>query len=129
MGARARGYRVPAPVPPDHQPARIGVSAEAHQTAAVSNQPLLLLSVAIAAGLTPLNSTMIAVALPAMAAEFGSPAASVTVLVITGYLIATVVCQMPAGSVADRVGYARALTLGRWIFAAGAVAAVAAPAL
>jgi MFS family permease len=85
--------------------------------------------VAVAAGLTPLNSTMIAVALPEMAAQFGAPAASVTVSVVTGYLIATVVCQMPAGSVADRVGYGRALTLGRWIFAGGALAAVLAPGL
>jgi MFS family permease len=89
----------------------------------------LLVSVAIAAALTPLNSTMIAVALPAISSEFGAAAATVTVSVITAYLIATIVFQMPAGSVADRLGYARALTVGRWMFAAGALLAVLAPTL
>ena len=70
---------------------------------------------------------MVAVALPALGSEFGAPAAAVTVLVVTGYLVATIVVQMPAGSIADRVGYHRALTMGRWIFAAGAVAGAIAP--
>ena len=86
----------------------------------------LLGAVAIAAALTPLNSTMIAVALPMLSKEFDVAASSVTAWVVTGYLIAIFVCQMPAGSVADRIGYARALTLGRWVFAAGTVAALAA---
>jgi MFS family permease len=72
---------------------------------------------------------MVAVALPALSAEFGSPAASVTVYVVTGYLVATIVAQMPAGSIADRIGYERALAWGRWIFGAGALAGVFAPTL
>jgi MFS family permease len=36
---------------------------------------------------------------------------------------------MPAGSIADRSGYPRALTWGRWIFAAGAAAGAFAPTL
>jgi MFS family permease len=86
-------------------------------------------SAALGAALTPLNSTMVAVALPALSAEFMAPAASVTLFVVTGYLVATLVAQMPAGSVADRVGYARALSWGRWMFAAGAVAGTLAPTL
>ena len=96
---------------------------------AASTNTQLLTAVAIAAALTPLNSTMIAVALPGMATGFGVAPSSVTLSVITGYLVATIVCQMPAGSVADRLGYDRALTIGRWIFAAGALAAVVAPTL
>ena len=87
------------------------------------------MSAALGAALTPLNSTMVAVALPALSAEFTAPPASVTLFVVTGYLVATLVSQMPAGSLADRVGYGRALTWGRWIFAAGAVAGMAAPSL
>lgn len=87
----------------------------------------LLASVAIAAGLTPLNSTMIAVALPALSFEFGAAASQVTFWVVTGYLAATIVCQLPAGRVADRLGYARVLGIGRWIFLAGAAAALLAP--
>jgi MFS family permease len=89
----------------------------------------VVLSAALGAALTPLNSTMVAVALPALSAEFMAPAASVTLFVVTGYLVATLVSQMPAGSVADRVGYSRALTWGRWLFAAGAVTGVLAPSL
>lgn len=89
----------------------------------------MLVSAALGAALTPLNSTMVAVALPALAAQFTASAAAVTVLVVTGYLIATLVLSVPAGSVADRIGYGRALTWGRWLFAAGAVTGALSPAL
>ena len=89
----------------------------------------LLAAVAIAAGLTPLNSTMIAIALPALSADFGVAAAVVTAWVVTGYLVAVMSFQIPAGTVADRVGYAWALNLGRWLFLAGTAAGLLAPAL
>jgi MFS family permease len=91
--------------------------------------PRLIAAVAIAAGLTPLNSTMIAIALPAISADFTVAPASVTAWVVTGYLVAVMSCQIPAGSVADRIGYARALDVGRWLFTAGTAAGVLAPAL
>lgn len=72
---------------------------------------------------------MVAVALPALSAEFGASPSSVTLTVVTGYLLATLIWQVPAGSIADRVGYARALTIGRWLFLAGALAGALAPAL
>jgi MFS family permease len=97
--------------------------------ASAAGRGSVVASAALGAALTPLNSTMVAVALPALSSEFMAPAASVTLFVVTGYLVATLVSQMPAGSVADRVGYARALTWGRWIFAAGAVAGMVAPSL
>src|SRR5215213_2990732 len=97
--------------------------------ARVGKRGSVLASAALGAALTPLNSTMVAVALPALSAEFGAPAATVTVFVVTGYLVATLVLQMPAGSIADRLGYARALTWGRWIFGAGAIAGALAPSL
>jgi MFS family permease len=89
----------------------------------------VLVSAALGAALTPLNSTMVAVALPALSAHFSSPAAAVTVFVVTGYLIATLVLSVPAGSVADRVGYTRALMWGRWMFAAGSILGTLAPTL
>lgn len=91
--------------------------------------PRGLAAVAVAAALTPLNSTMIAVALPAMSADFSTSPSSVTVWVITAYLIATIVLQMPAGAVADRMGHGPTLALGRWLFMAGAAAATLAPSL
>jgi MFS family permease len=89
----------------------------------------VLASAALGAALTPLNSTMVAVALPALSLEFNAPAATVTLFVVTGYLVATIVSQLPAGGVSDRVGYARALTWGRWIFGAGAAVGMLAPTL
>jgi len=89
----------------------------------------ILTAAALGAALNPLNSTMIAVALPAIRSDFSADPSTVTLLVVTGYLIATLVCQMPAGSVADRVGHGRALSWGRWIFAAGAAAGAFAPTL
>lgn len=89
----------------------------------------VLASAALGAALTPLNSTMVAVALPALGMEFNAPAATVTLFVITGYLVATIVSQMPAGTIADRAGYARALTWGRWTFGVGAAVGMLAPSL
>jgi MFS family permease len=89
----------------------------------------VLTSAAIGAALTPLNSTMVAVALPALSIEFSAPAATVTLFVVTGYLVATIAAQMPAGTVSDRVGYARALTWGRWLFGVGAAIGMLAPSL
>lgn len=98
-------------------------------TALAGTPPRAFAAVGVAAALTPLNSTMIAVALPAMATEFGVAPSSVTVWVVTAYLIATIVCQMPAGAVADRIGYKPTLALGRWLFMAGATSATLAPSL
>jgi MFS family permease len=95
----------------------------------VSSNGRVQAAIAIAAGLTPLNSTMIAVALPAISSDFSAPASRVTMWVVTAYLVATILCQVPAGRLADRLGYQRTLALGRWMFAAGAAAALLAPSL
>jgi MFS family permease len=87
----------------------------------------VLVSAALGAALSPLNSTMVAVALPALSHDFGAAPSTVTLTVITGYLVATLVSQMPAGTVADRIGYGRALAWGQWLFFAGSVAATVAP--
>jgi MFS family permease len=111
-------------MPSDHRHA-----AEHVNTPIVRRRGHILIAAALGATLNPLNSTMVAVALPAISRDFGAEASSVTLLVVTAYLIATLVCQMPAGSIADRSGYPRALTWGRWIFAAGAAAGAFAPTL
>ena len=111
-------------------PGRAAAVAGAGESAAspVHGQAILI-AAAIGAALNPLNSTMVAVALPALSAEFGASAANVTLTVVTGYLVATLVSQVPAGNIADRIGYARALGIGRWLFLAGAVAGTVAPVL
>ena len=62
-----------------------------------------VIGIAVAAGLVPLNSTMIAVALPDIADDFGASAGRVSVLV-TVYLLAMLVGQPVAGRVVDRLG-------------------------
>jgi len=104
-------------------------SARATADAPAGKRGSVLASAALGAALTPLNSTMVAVALPALGMEFNAPAATVTLFVITGYLVATIVAQMPAGTIADRAGYARALTWGRWTFGVGTATGMLAPSL
>ena len=89
----------------------------------------VLAAAALGAALTPLKSPMVAVALPALSAEFDAQASTVTLFVVTGSLVATIAAQLPAGAIADRVGYARALTWGRLIFGGGAAVGMLAQSL
>src|SRR3954451_23428064 len=70
----------------------------------------LLLTVALGAVLAPLNSTMIAVALPAITTELGAGAAA-TGWLVTAYLISMASLQPVAGRLGDRLGRRR-LILG-----------------
>lgn len=91
--------------------------------------PRRFTGLALAALLAPLNSTIIAVALPSIAGAFDSTAAVVTRWLVTGYLVVGIVAQSPAGKMADLFGYSRVLTLGRSLFAAGALLAAFSPSL
>lgn len=77
----------------------------------------------------PLNSTMIAVALPDISEEFGRDPAIVTQALITSYLVAAIVLQSPAGKIGDRIGHVRVLAAGQALVAAGAVLGYLAPSL
>lgn len=67
-----------------------------------------VLGIAAAAGLVPLNSTMIAVALPTIADDFGVSTAAATTL-ITIYLIVMLVGQPIAGRITDAIGARRSV--------------------
>jgi EmrB/QacA subfamily drug resistance transporter len=69
----------------------------------------------------PLNSTMIAVALPDISHEFGQDPSVVTQALVTSYLVAAVVLQSPAGKIGDRLGHSRMLAIGQVLVAAGAL--------
>lgn len=84
---------------------------------------------ALAAILSPLNSTMIAVALPSIGLSYSAGPATLTLWLVSAYLIASIVVQSPAGKLVDVFGYSRVLTAGRLIFAAGAILGVLAPSL
>lgn len=95
-----------------------------------SAQPLpvaSVLGITAAAALVPLNSTMIAVALPAVADSFDMTTAQVSVL-ITLYLVCMLVGQPVAGRIADRYGSRRTIgvaLVGLAIFSGAAAVAPA----
>ncbi|HET9422720.1 MAG TPA: MFS transporter [Nocardioides sp.] len=88
-----------------------------------------LVAASLSASLMPLNSTMIAVALPDISREFDRDPALVTQALVTSYLVAAVVLQSPAGKLGDRVGHVRMLAAGQLLVAVGALLGYLAPSL
>lgn len=83
---------------------------------------LALTIVALGTMLAPLNSTMIAVALPTLLDDFGKSLAW-GAWIVTSYLVAMAVVQPLAGSLGDRLGRKRMFVLGLWAFLASTVVA------
>lgn len=97
------------------------------RTAEVPTLPLpRIVGLTLAAALVPLNSTMIAVALPAIADDFEVSTGRVSIL-ITLYLVVMLVGQPTAGRIADRIGSRRTLELSLVGLAAFSAAAAVAP--
>ncbi len=88
-----------------------------------------LVAARLTASLMPLNSTMIAVAVPDIAEEFGHSVTSVTQALVATYLITAIALQSPGGKLGDRLGQWRAVRLGQLAIAAGAVLGLVAPSL
>jgi pyruvate,water dikinase len=80
----------------------------------------------LAASLMPLNSTMIAVALPDIAREYTHSPGTVTQSLVSSYLVAAIVLQSPGGKLGDRLGHWRVFALGQALIATGAVLGFAA---
>lgn len=85
-----------------------------------------LFAVGGAASLVPLNSTMIAVALPRIAEDFNTSVGRTSVLV-TLYLVVMLVGQPVAGRMCDRFGATRTVEISLVGFALASVAAAFAP--
>ncbi|MEL0081570.1 MAG: MFS transporter [Gammaproteobacteria bacterium] len=83
----------------------------------------------IAAGLAPLNSTMIAVALPEIGKHFAGAPADLTQWLVTSYLMLCLVMQSPGGKIGDLWGRSLALNLGLLFFFLGSVAGAFATAM
>jgi len=90
----------------------------------VSNHPprRFFIGLLLAAGLAPLNSTMIAVALPAIGKDFGVAPADLTQWLVTSYLMLCLVMQSPGGKIGDLWGRSLALRLGLLFFFFGSIA-------
>ena len=89
---------------------------------------LRLLGLGLAAMLVPLGSTMIAVALPAIGAEFHRSAADLTTWLVTSYLLVNIVALGPGGRLGDRWGFGKTLFLGQLLFGVGCLLPIAWPA-
>jgi len=81
----------------------------------------------IASAQAPLGSTLIAVALPSIGAGIEVDLVLLTGLLVTGYLVVSVVCQGPAGKISDLVGHSRVLWAGIAVYIGGAVFGLLAP--
>jgi EmrB/QacA subfamily drug resistance transporter len=88
----------------------------------------VLIAVSLSAILAPLNSTLIAVALPAIVEDFESDLATASWLV-TGYLIVLAAMQPTLGKVGDRLGRRRLMLAGLVVFGAASIGAALAPTL
>lgn len=102
-------------------------SSETETANPVTARELTALALSIA--LVPLNSTMLAVALPSIGDDIGVPPAALTQWLVTGYLLVAIMLQSPAGKLADSIGHRRALMLGQVIFATGAILGYLSPGL
>ncbi len=79
-----------------------------------------LLGARLTASLMPLNSTMIAVAVPDIAVELEHSRTTVTQALVATYLITAIALQSPGGKLGDRLGQWRVVTFGQTAIAAGA---------
>lgn len=86
-----------------------------------------LLAVCLSAALMPLNSTMIAVALPSIAEGFRAAPGTVTQALVSTYLVAAIALQSVGGKLGDRTGRWRAFGIGQVLVAGGAVLGALAP--
>ena len=85
-----------------------------------SGKGRLIAAVALGAALMPLNSTMVAVALPDIGRSLDLSPAALTRAVIASYLLTGIVLQSPGGKLGDRIGYRRVLALGQLTLGVGA---------
>ncbi len=79
----------------------------------------LLTGMFIAAALSPLGSTMIAVALPSISSELSVSGGALTQWLVASYLIAGIAAMSPCGKLGDIIGHRRGLMIGMSIYAAG----------
>ena len=95
---------------------------------AVRGERLVLVTVILGIILAPLNSTMIAVALPDIMGDFGASISSAGWL-ITGHLIAMASLQPLAGKLGDRFGHRTLILSGLSVFGFVSIGAAFSPSL
>ncbi len=88
---------------------------------------VLLAALLLASAQAPLGSTLVAVALPAIADGLGSDTVHATTLLVSSYLVITILFQGPGGRLSDAFGHERTLWTGIGLFGFGALLALASP--
>src|SRR5688500_6177233 len=112
MGARIR-QALSSPVPVDH-------TRRMTQTERLPTHSWMLYTgMFLAASLSPLGSTMIAVALPSIGAELRVDSGVLTQWLVSSYLIAGIALMSPAGKLGDLIGHRNSLIVGMTIYGIG----------
>ncbi|MEI9949025.1 MAG: MFS transporter [Pseudomonadota bacterium] len=88
-----------------------------------------MLALQLSVALVPLNSTMLAAALPEIARDFSVSASLLTLSLVTSYLLVALALQTSAGKLSDGLGHARALLIGQVLFGAASLLGFAGRAL
>lgn len=83
--------------------------------------PLFYAGMFLAASLSPLGSTMIAVALPSIGSELGVAGGRLTQWLVSSYLIVGIAAMSPCGRLGDRIGHRRSLVVGMIIYGIGSI--------
>ncbi len=99
--------------------AELAAVADPAEPRALSSRSLV--SLGLTTALVPLNSTMIAVALPTIGRELGAGLGTLSQWLVTSYLLVGIVFQSPGGKLGDVWGHRRVLRVGQVLFALGAV--------
>ncbi|MEA2748186.1 MAG: hypothetical protein QOI41_2329 [Myxococcales bacterium] len=94
---------------------------ETSETALLPLTTRELVALGLSVALVPLNSTMLAVAMPAIAGDLKVPSEALTQGLVASYLLVGIVLQSPGGKLGDGIGHGRALGLGQLVFAVGAI--------
>jgi EmrB/QacA subfamily drug resistance transporter len=76
----------------------------------------------LAASLSPLGSTMIAVALPSISGELGVATGTLTQWLVSSYLIVGIASMTPLGKLGDIIGHQKSLVIGMIIYGVGSAA-------
>lgn len=88
---------------------------------------VLLAALLLASAQAPLGSTLVAVALPAIANGLGSDTVHATTLLVSSYLVITILFQGPGGRLSDAFGHERTLWTGIGLFAIGSFVGLVSP--
>lgn len=88
---------------------------------------LTIATLLLAAAQMPFGSTLLAVALPSVAGGLAVDMVSVTSLLVTSYIMISLVTQGPGGRLGDLFGQQRMLWLGMGLYTAGSLLAFVAP--